>query len=297
MIHLAHLINPVNCSPKSDLFLAQPVTFETLRRAREGATRASVRLLTTQYPEDRAIIPPAFEVTSDLERSVLDLGSFPKPRKLPIFGDLIRKLYEASDGCDYLVYSNVDIAVQRDFYDRVAELAAGGLDAFTVTRRTIRSYTSLEQLEEMYADPGRPHPGHDCFVFRRDLFPKFYLTDACVGATWFDKSLLWNLAAHAERFRAFTELHLTFHIGDDQRWKSPDSRPFSLHNKAEITKVLARLEAQFGPAYDNARLWPVVSNVYEKLGFRRPLLRRGADRVRSTIRGCRRVLARVLKST
>jgi hypothetical protein len=35
MIWIAHIINPVDVGVSSDLFIAQPITFETMRVARE----------------------------------------------------------------------------------------------------------------------------------------------------------------------------------------------------------------------------------------------------------------------
>jgi hypothetical protein len=55
----AHIINPVIVEPTSDLYVAQPVTFETMRIARDFATgQVAVKLLTTQYPEDHANARP-----------------------------------------------------------------------------------------------------------------------------------------------------------------------------------------------------------------------------------------------
>ena len=66
-----HIINPVKVSEASDLFVAQPVTFETMRRAKQFAgNEIEVNLITTQYPEDHSIIPEFFTKTKDLDRSV-----------------------------------------------------------------------------------------------------------------------------------------------------------------------------------------------------------------------------------
>jgi hypothetical protein len=272
MRKIAHLINPCVVPETSDLYVAQPVTFESLRRAQKFAeTTVEVSLLSAQFPEDRAIVPADFVPTPDLNRSILDIGDFQSTRKLPLFQDLLKRLYEYSGDADFLVYTNVDIAVQREFYLEVDRLIDQGLDAFVITRRTIsKTHTQPTEIELMYQEVGTPHPGHDCFVFSKDLFPKFILGNICIGAAWFDKSLLWNMIVHASHFAAFNDLCLTFHLGDDKRWKKTDSRELSLHNKQQVTDLLVSIETTHKPAYQNPKLWSHVHHVYEKLGFQAP---------------------------
>jgi hypothetical protein len=55
----------------SDLFAAQPITFETMRIARQFASgQVEVSLFTAQFVEDRSIVPEGFEATADLDRSI-----------------------------------------------------------------------------------------------------------------------------------------------------------------------------------------------------------------------------------
>ncbi len=77
MISIAHIINPVIAEKQSDLFLAQPVTFETMRIARKlVSNQVRVSLHTAQYPEDRSLIPDFFSMTPDLTRSVMHIDTF-----------------------------------------------------------------------------------------------------------------------------------------------------------------------------------------------------------------------------
>src|SRR5271167_1997215 len=89
-LHIAHLVNPVRSPVDSDLTYAQPLTFESMRRAAEQAQDvARIDLLTAQYPDDHAIIPPYFTRTRDLDRCVADLHPFTVYRKLPLIADLV----------------------------------------------------------------------------------------------------------------------------------------------------------------------------------------------------------------
>lgn len=216
MIHLGHLINPVRQAEAAELSYAQPITFESMRRSRQLAqSRVKVDLLTTQFPEDHAIIPDYFLKTKDLERSVLDVGIFRKRKKLPLLKDLLDRLYHNTEA-NYLIYTNVDIAVQTDFYLEVLKRIQSGLDAFIINRRRIPAhFRSIDELPEMYAHRGLPHPGFDCFVFKRDLYPHFQLENVCVGIPFVGITLSQNIFCYARNFKLFHKDFLTFHLGTE----------------------------------------------------------------------------------
>jgi hypothetical protein len=215
-MRLAHIINPVKVSKSSDLYTVQPITFESMRRAKDMASsEVKVDLLTTQYAEDREIIPDYFNVLPDLERSVLDLRSFSKDKKLPLIQDILDRLYEYSNA-DYFIFTNVDIGLMPDFYLRIKEYIETGLDAFIINRRRINDkYVAVNDLSQIYQDKGLSHPGFDCFVFYRNLLPKIRLDNICVGIPFIGVTLAYNLFAFAENIKLFDKEHLTFHIGLD----------------------------------------------------------------------------------
>ncbi|MCP5054021.1 MAG: hypothetical protein GY940_43030, partial [bacterium] len=180
---LAHIVNPVKVSETSDLYIAQPITFETMKIAREACSHEiNVKQFTCQYPEDRCLVPEGFTATPDLERSVLAVGEFKNPRKLPLIKDILDRLYDNTDAL-YLIYTNVDIGLQPYFYPAVSAIIQQGYDAFVINRRTIpTNYKSLEEIPAMYTEIGEFHKGWDCFIFERSLYPRFQLGTACIGA-------------------------------------------------------------------------------------------------------------------
>src|ERR1700754_5294921 len=116
MIKIAHIINPAKVNETSDLHFAQPITFETMRIAKEFAQdKAEVQLFSAQYAEDRPIIPAYFQQLPDLSRSVLDIRSFQRSKKYPLIKDILQQLYDATDA-SHLIYTNSDIAVTPQFY-------------------------------------------------------------------------------------------------------------------------------------------------------------------------------------
>lgn len=264
MKEIAHIINPVKVGKSSDLYAAQPVTFATMRAAREFAReKVAVHLYAAQYPEDRSFVPNGFEPTPDLDRSVMDIGSFEEKRKLPLIKDILDRLYEAGKA-DYMVYTNVDIALMPHFYLAVDKLIDEGHDAFVINRRTIPdSHKRVDEIPLMYAALGKPHPGHDCFVFKRDAYGKFKLGSSCVGVSLVGRVLLFNLFCYSKGFAEFNE-HLTFHIGDDRAWDSGRYADYAAHNRREALKVLRELESEFGTLEEHEFLRPFVRDVLGK---------------------------------
>ncbi|MEM7113299.1 MAG: hypothetical protein AAF614_12765 [Chloroflexota bacterium] len=246
MRKLAHIINPVHVAKTSDLFVAQPVTFETMRQAQAAATQVTVDLFAVCYPEDRPIVPDGFVHLPDLTKSVLDYGRFQHPRQLPLLKDILDSLCAATDA-DYLIYTNVDIGLQPHFYTAVSELIGQGYDAFAINRRTITDrYTTPDEIPLMWGEVGQPHRGWDCFVFPRASYPRYKLGHACIGATRIGLLLLANMQAFARQFHVFKDAHLTFHIGDERGWLNPKYADYDDHNTAELMQVLTALEQEQG---------------------------------------------------
>ena len=240
MLKLAHIINPVIVKESSDLFIAQPITFQTMKTAQEFAQQhdIEVELYSAQYPEDHSIIPDGFIKTPDLDRSILDIADFPVKRKLPLIKDILDRLYEATDA-DYLIYTNVDIALMPNFYVIVSQMIDREYDAFVINRRTIsKDYSKLEEIPLMYAEIGEKHPGHDCFIFQKKVYPNYQLYFICIGASLIGRSLLINLICNGKKFAEFENLHLTFHIGDDRTWRSEVAENYTIHNYKEMKKII-----------------------------------------------------------
>jgi hypothetical protein len=211
---IAHIINPFEAQESSDLYYAQPITFLSMLKAREAAkSKVAVELVSAQFNEDRALVPEGFKLTIDLEKSVLDLHKFTKQVKLPLLADILERLYEESNA-DYLIYTNVDIGLYPNFYLKVNEFIEQGYDAFIINRRRIEDkYNFVSDLEKIYEESGKTHPGFDCFVFHRSLYPKLKLQGICIGVPFIEISFSQNLFALATNFKLFEDEKLTFHIG------------------------------------------------------------------------------------
>ncbi len=249
---LAHIVNPFRAKKTSDLYIAQPITFKSMKTAQNYANQNSleVSLYSAQYPEDIDIIPDYFIKTPDLNRSILDYEAHIK-RKLPFIGDVFDRLYEVSKA-DYFIYTNIDIALMPNFYVAVHCLINKGYDAFCINRRTINiEETDKDDLHWMYSQIGDKHGGVDCFVFPRKQYPQYKFFNVFLGYPPIETSVLINMEYHSKQFKIFEDLHLTFHIGNDgewrkdhidnsgewQKWLTIENSPEEI-NYTEVNKVL-----------------------------------------------------------
>lgn len=240
-----------------------------------------IQLFSSQYPEDRRAVPSWLTPTPDLEKSVLDVASFDHPRKLPLIGDVLERLYASAPDADYLIYTNVDIALMPMFYTAVAGLIDEGYDAFIVNRRTIpaRPPSRIADIPVMCARLGAPHPGYDCFVFKRSVYPDYRLGKICIGAPGMGTAMALNLLSQAGRFTVFEDLHLTFHLGADRVWKSAAFRDYAEHNRGEMVRITEHFEATMGPVVEKYR---AITRDRRSVGQR-------------AVHSVRRTLARILR--
>lgn len=269
MTSIAHIIHPGIVPETSDLTIAQPITFETMRVAAEFSRgSAEVSLFAVQHHDEaRVPLPACFKRTVDLHRDVTDLRPFKERRPLALMRDILDILYESSRA-EYFIYTNVDIGLQPYFYSSVREIVERGYDAFVINRRTIpAAYTSVEEIPLMYAEVGEFHKGYDCFVFKREIYPKFILGDICIGAPWVGRALLANMVYFSTRFREFRDHHFTFHIGDSLGWRRERYSDYFQHNKKQYDSIFNRLETQLGA------LGPVWRSYLTDTGARRQIPR------------------------
>ncbi len=236
MLSIAHIINPVKAKEGSELFVAQPIVFEAIRKAKEFAGGVGVKLFSSQYAEDAEIVPDHFQKTTNLENAIEINGK----KKLPLIKDILQRLYQSSTS-EYFIYTNTDIIVLPQFYETVAKIIEQGYDSFIINRRRIpKIYNSVNDLPFIYSDIGKSHPGFDCFVFKRELFPKFILGEICVGIPFVEATLMHNLFAHAQKCKLFDNLHLTTHIGMDVMPKRDEE--YYSHNRKEFEKIKKELQ-------------------------------------------------------
>lgn len=257
MRSFTHIINPFVADPSSDLHLAQQVTIESMNRAkREAEGKLRVELMTAQYPEDHSMIQDGWTKTPDLDRSMPDKGNFDRNLKLPFLCDILERLYSHSKS-EYLIFSNVDIGVQPNFYLEVSRMLDEGRNALIINRRRIpEQFSSIAEMDAIYSEKGKKHPGYDCFVFHRDLFPKFSLADVCTGVPFIGITLAQNLFCFGTNPKVFTDEFLTFHIGMEL-FKKRASHDYFRYNQKEFWKAMAVIWDDL-----DSRKWPLGDSIF-----------------------------------
>ncbi len=211
---IVHIINPVKVNENSDLFFAQPITFESIKKAVAFSKNPElINVVSTQYEEDIEIIPSHITKLSNLTRSVNDCNPKLIEKKLPLIKDILAKIDEI-EIVDYVVYTNMDIALQPNFYDFIQFYIEQGNDAIIVNRRRIsKTFTKVEELPILYAEFGKSHPGFDCFVFKKELLTDFIFDEICIGVPFLEVSFVHNLFSFAKNPIFLPDVHLTFHLG------------------------------------------------------------------------------------
>lgn len=238
--YFTHLINPVSQSESKSLFEIQTHTIDSIINAKKYSANQGIDVQNLacfakenafELPIDFIAIPPVTRISSDTIQT---------NKKVPFFNDLLNRLNEFSEG-EYLIYTNLDICLMPNFYSSVKTLIERGHDAIIINRRAV-SISHLEHgnLERMYADIGKVHTGYDTFIFKKELFKKFILKDICIGVPPVGNDLFYNLFVFADNPILETEMHLTFHIGEELI-KSWGDNQLLRHNKAEFKKLLTEV--------------------------------------------------------
>jgi len=218
---IIHIINPVIVPPSHGSYLhyAQPVTFESMRRAKfeAGKHNINVVLLAACFPEDKSIVPEYMTIAPYLSRSVMDIIPTTK-KKLPFLQDIIDRLVSV-DG-DVYVYTNADIGVQPHFYISVADLLQR-FESIMINRRQLPEFVGgkrlgVEDLPEIYSMKGIKHPGSDTFVWKKRIAKKINTGQGIIGMPPIAGILGKQLKEHSDNHRLFSDLFLTFHLGYDQ---------------------------------------------------------------------------------
>lgn len=243
MISLAHVINPVAAPAGSELDRCQPLVFESMRAA-SAVDGDRVEVIAVGYDEDRAMCPDQAVFHELPETSLRDLLGDPSVRKLPRIADILRTGAEAT-AASHLIYTNTDIVLQPSFYAWVrAELDRGVHDALVINRRRVAErYETVDDLPALWADPGLPHPGFDCFVCPRSWVDDLVLDDLVVGVPFVGVGLAHNVFARAENPWTVHGLQLTKHVGLDVL--PPVDERLKAHNRAAFERVRAVLQTSY----------------------------------------------------
>ena len=111
-----------------------------------------IKLYAVNYPQDDEIIPEYFIKLPPLKIA--------RNRKLPMIQEMFDSILQNSDA-DYIIFTNSDIGVQKNFYIKVNEFI--DKDKKRLTEKN---------LDIIYKERGRINDGKDCFIMDRKILEK-----------------------------------------------------------------------------------------------------------------------------
>jgi hypothetical protein len=241
---LGHVVNWFEGD--AEAMAVQAATARTMQRSRLFARDSlDARLIACTFEDELSAAPAEFQHSPPLTRSILDVHSFRVPRRLAILSDVLQSGALVAPQAGYLVFTNADICLMPHFYTSVQGMLARGIDSIIINRRTVGALSAYGQDSDIaMIETGGRHPGLDCFVFPVRWVTEFVCSDACIGAGWVMRSLLYNLVARAQRMLIMRDAHLTYHFGDDRIWSDLRQQDYLDFNLEQARFVMGRLSAR-----------------------------------------------------
>lgn len=230
MIKIAHIINVAEITEsnrKSYLHVAQPVTIKSMIVAKQMAENSvDVELWAVKHKHETIDIPSEFRWTKQIDEYAYEcidtLREITPHKPLPRIADILRSLYESSDA-EYFIYTNLDIALYPDFYIKVSNLISEGYDALCLNRKDLaKTYNDVlldaDKLELAFVADGEEHPGIDCVVFRKEIFPLLNFGNVYIGFPPIGQVLKTQIELNSKRLLWVKNQQYTFHLGSDKYW-------------------------------------------------------------------------------
>lgn len=248
---LVHIINPFAAPEGSEWQAIQQAALNSIARARATAAPGTrIDIVAVAFEGETIPTLPGTLEAPRLTRGAADIGTFGRPRPLPLLFDILAAGATHAAPSDHVVFTNMDINLVPHFYDTVGALLAAGADAMTINRWDIdKAYLDrAEAVWPLAAAEHAPvhHRGYDCFVYRADRFASFRRTDAVVGMGAVMRSLLYNMVAFSDAMLMLTNVSLTYHFGNDVAWRDATFDDYDAHNRVQALAAVRALMADPG---------------------------------------------------
>ena len=223
-----------------------PRLLEVFRRRsicdKQSYSSSKPRLIACVAKDESAMIPSGFHASRPLLRTVLDIRKFNVARPLPILFDVLERGTEAAYNDGFLVFTNSDICLVPHFYGSIRLLLSLGIDCLIINRRIVGQLAAYGPRHELaMIESGSRHAGFDCFVFPAAWLRRFVYSDACVGAGWVMRSLIYNLVAQSKKLCILRDANLTYHFGNDEAWAHSKLQDYVAFNLDQAQSVLSRI--------------------------------------------------------
>ncbi len=241
MVSFSHIINPVSIEENVELFETQKLSFASILKAKNYNDKIPIELFTVSANSNSLdCVPVPFKQLPKLDRTISDLVNKAN-KNYPILSDIF-KTAQTHCKSDYIIFTNLDIALMPYFYEAVNHYVSLDHDAIIINRRRIKNrFKNETTLEALYAEAGKDHTGYDTFIIKRDLLDKFIYKNIAIGVPPAGNDIFYNIFAFAQKPILFTEKHLTFHVGLDlvKNW---GNTAIVKHNYNEFHQLLKELK-------------------------------------------------------
>ena len=239
-ITIRHVVPLVGPSAPLRLQRVQDTTLDSIERALDySRNTVDVEVVGAHFADESPPARPWLVGAPGLTTSSSELSAFKVERRLPLLREVLDG-FGSSPAADALILTNTDIGLQPAFYDLVAEILQLGYDAFTINRRTVAPTFAPGSTALAQAAVGLQHPGTDCFVFAPHVLDGVDVGDILMGTRYVARTLLEELTVRAQRYRAFSDLHATFHLGDDRVWTDETFSDYEDFNRNEHERARTR---------------------------------------------------------
>ena len=247
-ISFTHILNPFRAKVDSEHWIASRVTWQTLRiaHARAHTHGLNVDCCAVILPGDESAVEEPAGRIAYLNRTIQDIKQLKPARLFPLIGDVLAAGAAGSLG-SHIIFSNMDISVNADFYLALSDLVTDKLGTdvpFTVHRSNIDPSLAQGSLEQMYRASGPLGRGYDCFVIPKNQVQDLDLGACCVGAPHFDQLLFMALDVRSgHRAKSMSQERLTFHLGNNISWVTLID--YVEHNLSESLGAIARMRERY----------------------------------------------------
>jgi hypothetical protein len=247
MLKIAHVINVTEINEQkraSYLHIAQPLTIKSMLIAKQvSLSLVDVELVAVRHQDENIEVPAGFSRAADIDKyawEYIDILKKCIPKKpLPRLTDILQSLYNSSDA-EYFIYTNLDIGIRPHFYTYIKQMIEKGYDAFCINRRDLPKKNNGVLLDSsktglIYTLEGDRHPGIDCFVFKRRIFPHLNLGHVYVGFPPVGQVLKTQVEINSKSFTWIKDEFLTFHIGHDSPWLNSENSAYFDENERQAS--------------------------------------------------------------
>lgn len=147
---------------------------------------------------------------------------------------------EDSDEDFYIMLTNADIGLTKNFYKFLLPELQKGRKAFQINRLTIpmddgitirKATTNKTEIKTLLAQidasipNGKKHPGHDCFFIHSSIIDQVFLGKMFLGfPPWANalRILFRDILLRGNYTAIESNPYGTFHLGNDQKWKQQE---------------------------------------------------------------------------